>query len=894
MTDAAVTSALAYYAAHKAALFPIPAGQKFGHIVPSFKHDYSTDPAQWARWSTENPGCNFGVVAFASKWLIIDIDTDEGRNRDAAWAKWCERCAEWGVPVIPPHVQSARQGWHVYLRVPDTIDPATLRQPDAEKGIIQIRARGFTVAAGSYYDGTAKGEASGRYTLISDAPPATAPDALIRYCTPAQRSVATKPGDRDRNDVAALVTWLAERDQFDAYEDWLHLGMALKIEYGDDGLELWRLAHNDTVEDDTEATKWDSFASEPSRDSVTLSTFLDRAHKIGWRGSVRKSAASMFGAAGQVAALAAQAGATLPMPNNTGGGIPMLAGQEELARIGEPIVAELNGIPDAPSIPMATDYPTLPEAVSGHGLYVPLRRAIDRIVAMAETPRLFASRRETIIDTLAVLRLVHQDTADAVTRRLHALGNNFPDQKIKVAALSLQEKVERAFVQNDDWILNPKGEIEHDNSDNVAVFLGILGMEIRWNGWLERMEIRGGTDSELRFRVWTYVDDAVVAKLRTRGNRTKTRFRPTREFFWESLLTLAQRNVHDPAIEHLQNLQDYWDKQPRLLTWLARACGVPCDVYHQAVARNIIGGIVRRVRYPGCKHDTMAVFFGEQGTGKSSLARILAVFDEWYTDTVMLGDASKELILSLAGKTVVEIGEMGMRGAANPNHVKAMISRQVDAGRTAYARAVSERPRRNIFIGTTNDDEPLQDPTGNRRFLPVHIKREIDLGWLAANIGQIIGEAATLDTVGESFDLPREVWAIAAQHQEAARSESEVETRFNDWFAATDMTGALTWLTASDLVELMHLAGMRAGASTAARGAIMRRLGFRTETTTVTGKKSKIWVRGEASTGKAADIPRLGTRYMIGVDSTGRARVSLSAPAGSDVTAPPPMPPGTA
>jgi hypothetical protein len=55
---------------------------------------------------------------------------------------------------------------------------------------------------------------------------------------------------------------------------------------------------------------------------------------------------------------------------------------------------------------------------------------------------------------------------------------------------------------------------------------------------LERAEICGN-----EWRTWTYIDDAIVAKLRTRGNRTKTRFLPGKEFFWESLLAHAQTNT---------------------------------------------------------------------------------------------------------------------------------------------------------------------------------------------------------------------------------------------------------------------------------------------------------------------------------------------------------------
>ncbi len=865
---------LAYYARNSLALFPIPAGSKAPTgIVESFVRDCSTDPAQWARWSEKNPGCNWGVVAGPSKLIIVDIDTKG--DRDESWRLWCELCAKWGIPVAMPQVQSARGGWHVYF----ACDAEGLRQPDAIKKIINVRAgNGYTVAAGSTFEGAP-------YVLLSDAPPYPTPAALVEHCS---RRTKAAPGNnpnvgtRDIGDVSALVKWLAERDAFTAYEDWVGVGMALKLEFGDAGLDVWQLAHDETVTADVEQSKWASFTTEPAPGVQTLNSWLDRAHKMGWRGTVRRSSASMFGA-DTVAALAKQAGASLPM----------LAGQAELTAVGEPIIAEfLAGTMDAPPRPLCVDYPHLPEAVAGHGLYMPLRDAIDRIIAMAERPGWKPSR---VNDALALLMLVHQDTFDAMCRRLRAFGVTLQETKIKQIANAIGDKVQRAFVQLGDWIRDVKGQPESDNPDNVKVLLGIVSAEVRWNAWLDRAEIQGGigvTDYQNgpEWPAWTYIDDTVKAKLSYRAKRTGTRFRPADSFLWESLLAIAHGNIYDPVIERLNELAGAWDGTPRLAIWLSATCGVPCDLYHQAVARNIVGGMVRRAREPGCKHDTMPILYGPQGTGKSTMARLLALTDAWFTDNILFGEASKELVLSLAGKLVVEISEMGMRGSANSAHVKAMISRQVDAGRTAYARAVTERARRNIFIGTTNDDEPLTDPTGNRRFLPVKVDREIDLAWLAANVAQIVGEAARKHSAGESFDIPRNVWSEAAERQEAARAVTDVETLLAEWFAETEFTGPVTYVMASDLVHLTTIAGWRNGGATVARGAVMKRMGFRQEKPVMNGKRVTIWARGGIGLGPA-DLVRQGTRYMVGQDSSGRPRVEIRREGADVISGPIVLPP---
>jgi hypothetical protein len=163
------------------------------------------------------------------------------------------------------------------------------------------------------------------------------------------------------------------------------------------------------------------------------------------------------------------------------------------------------------------------------------------------------------------------------------------------------------------------------------------------------------------------------------------------------------------------------------------------------------------MRKPGAKHDEIALLVGPEGTGKSSFVAALAPRLEWFTESIRLGDEPKELVLSLAGKAVAEISEMSA-SIKDVAAIKAMISRTTDAGRTANARAVTERPRRNIFMASTNDDQALMSDTGDRRFLPIRIEQAIKTEWLHANAAQMIGEASAFESAGETFALPQGVW----------------------------------------------------------------------------------------------------------------------------------------
>src|SRR4029077_6311279 len=99
----------------------------------------------------------------------------------------------------------------------------------------------------------------------------------------------------------------------------------------------------------------------------------------------------------------------------------------------------------------------------------------------------------------------------------------------------------------------------------------------------------------------------------------------------------------------------------------------------------------------------------------------VAVREEWFLDSLPLGAEDKKLIEQFRGKWICEASELrGMR-KAEVGHMKSTLSRTHDRGRLSYDRMVTEKPRHNIIVGTTNDAKWLRDLTGNRRYWPVAV-----------------------------------------------------------------------------------------------------------------------------------------------------------------------------
>ena len=186
---------------------------------------------------------------------------------------------------------------------------------------------------------------------------------------------------------------------------------------------------------------------------------------------------------------------------------------------------------------------------------------------------------------------------------------------------------------------------------------------------------------------------------------------------YDALRILFQERAYNPVLEILKNLPpwDGIDRCEHFLTEWAKADDTP---YVRECSRLIFAGGIWRMMLPGCKMDDVVVLVGKQGGGKSSLIRFLALHDDYFGEIKTVdGDKATE---QLAGKWICEIPELAaFTRAKEVEAVKAFITRQKDSYRKPYDRNVDDRPRRCIFVGSTNNPSFLVDLTGNRRFYPV-------------------------------------------------------------------------------------------------------------------------------------------------------------------------------
>tara|TARA_R110000868_G_scaffold164521_2_gene397184 strand:+ start:2702 stop:4435 length:1734 start_codon:yes stop_codon:yes gene_type:complete len=215
---------------------------------------------------------------------------------------------------------------------------------------------------------------------------------------------------------------------------------------------------------------------------------------------------------------------------------------------------------------------------------------------------------------------------------------------------------------------------------------------------------------------------------------------------------VARRRSYDPLRDYLTGLA--WDGQPRIDTWLQRGLGVEDSPLHRRLGACWIVSAVARALSPGCQVDTMLVFVGAQGRGKTRAVEALAGSQFFSETELRIGEIRG--LQQLGDAWIHELGEMTplLANRVDRNVFKNFLTTRTDKYQRLHAKRSGEYPRRCVFLGTVNDTQILNDPTGARRFWPV-LAVQADLAWIRAERDQLWAEARMRFERGDPWHLTR-------------------------------------------------------------------------------------------------------------------------------------------
>lgn len=317
---------------------------------------------------------------------------------------------------------------------------------------------------------------------------------------------------------------------------------------------------------------------------------------------------------------------------------------------------------------------------------------------------------------LAIVRSVLKDAGRHNFIKASGQKEQRRDDLNETANLTLKEAEARSFSRKLSLATGSRGDILSVPENYIQILDqdAYLGGKLRYNALTGRPEIRGvfwGVElhpvrDEDLFQIRRFMSEVY-------GLRNKDEIR-------QAIEIVSRENRYHPVSEYLDSLR--WDGEKRIGNLFPHYLGAERSDYTEAVTLMLLHGAIQRVCNPGVKFDCCVILAdSRQGTGKSTMCRLLALNDKWFGDE--LGDLSdnKKAYEMIRGHWIVELSEMlATRRTKDVEAIKSFITRTSDCYRQPYGTYAEEYPRQCVFIGTSNKPAFLpEDRTGNRRFYPI-------------------------------------------------------------------------------------------------------------------------------------------------------------------------------
>ena len=194
-----------------------------------------------------------------------------------------------------------------------------------------------------------------------------------------------------------------------------------------------------------------------------------------------------------------------------------------------------------------------------------------------------------------------------------------------------------------------------------------------------------------------------------------------------------RRYVNSDDIERYDPLNDYlehlprWDGKDRVTPLAER---IPTEwqawthLFHIWM-RSMVAMWLGKGQLTG--NALVPLLIGRQGCGKSSFCRILLPreLQDYYNDRINFKNEN-DLNLGLSSFGLINLDEFDRVTQRQQIVLKYLVSTADLKYRPPYGKAYTTNRRYASFIGTTNEQTPLTDPSGSRRFLCVFIDGDID------------------------------------------------------------------------------------------------------------------------------------------------------------------------
>ena len=349
---------------------------------------------------------------------------------------------------------------------------------------------------------------------------------------------------------------------------------------------------------------------------------------------------------------------------------------------------------------------------------------------------------------------------------------------------------------------NSEEDVDKDGkelSDNIMRMIGFLckKYDFRYNSVMKFTEYRP-KDKDY----WGYQPvDARVQKrmtLEVQLANIRVSIKDVRNYLESDLLS-----TYNPVEDFLFKCAGKWDGKDYIRA-LART--VPTDnPYWEDWFYTWFLAMVNQWRsYSHRKYGNSVapLLISKQGYNKSTFCRSLVPPElQWgYNDNLVLSE-KKQVLHAMCQALLLNLDEFNqISPQVQQGFLKNIIQLPSVKMKPPYGSHVQEFPRMASFIATSNMEDILSDPSGNRRFLGVELTGPIDVSQLP-NYEQLYAQALAALQAGEKTYFDAEQTKLIMASNRKFEVISPVDQYFNLYFDLTDDAKLGEYLTAAEIFQ---------------------------------------------------------------------------------------------
>ncbi len=302
---------------------------------------------------------------------------------------------------------------------------------------------------------------------------------------------------------------------------------------------------------------------------------------------------------------------------------------------------------------------------------------------------------------------------------------------------------------------------------------------VRVLGWkAAKADVAGrGVPEKVDDDVWNYFFEQSFAFLRKDILSQKVMVKRDDKSAWTDLMALegvlkayagaaglARSHVKEQAErfvferERLEFLCDLpaWDGVDRVAKFGASIESVEFTGHEMGLIFKHWGaGIFRRIHNADDQNRCL-IIKGGQGIGKDSLVKSMLSDFAPYFNTTNLSGTPKDVYEVISRIFVLHIEEFEQTAKLDIAFIKSIITQSSAFFRESYGREPTDKAVRMSMISTTNRDDILRDPTGNRRFIVCPITG-IKWNYPRHESAQVVAQFKAMFEAGQHVGLPASI-----------------------------------------------------------------------------------------------------------------------------------------